>query len=280
MDYTSIDVRDRRLVIIASERRAAELSSEIDWKINYLKDLPLASSPAVLAATGVVFEDPIIYLIRILLAWLKKRRHIPYPVLELKTARDQFTFPINHPTDGGVYASCDSEPKLYVPLSAFHRYMYEAKMSAFHLLCANLGVKSCRVVYAEEEGKEVTGKFGVSGIPTQGGPVSGKVEAGRSKRETESASLLIQLPRPVSPPVTTVSGWMNGEPTWAMMQTLRLERNLEHYTAEFDYTSDMGVNGSVAAKVMGIGLDIGGRFEEIKTRKWRFDVEFWPNLYV
>lgn len=62
-----------------------------------------------------------------------------------------------------------------------------------------------------------------------------------------------------------------------MMQTLRLERNLEHYTAEFDYTSDMGVNGSVAAKVMGIGLDIGGKFEEMKSRKWRFDVEFWPN---
>lgn len=278
MDYTSIDVRDRRLVIIASESRAAKLSGEIYWKKALMLDLPLASSSRVLAATSVIAAGPLVVALPIFIVSLfTKRKHIPYPVFDLKTARDQFTFPINHPTDGGVYASCDSEPKLYVPLSSFHRYMYEAKMSAFHLLCANLGVQSCRVVYAEEEGKEVTGKVGLSGIPTQGGPVSGKVEAGRKRRETESASLLIQLPRPDSPPKTTVSGWMNGEPTWTMMQTLRLERNLEHYTAEFDYTSDMGVNGSVAAKVMGIGLDIGGKFEEMKSRTWRFDVEFWPN---
>ena len=167
---------------------------------------------------------------------------------------------------------------LYVPFSSFHRYMYEAKMSAFNLLCANLGVKVCRVVYAEEEGKNVTCRFGLPGIPSQAGSVSGKAGLGRKESYTESASLLIQLPRPVAPLKPTSSGWMNSEPTWTTMQTLRLERDIEHYTSEFAYTCDMGVNGKASAKVARIGFDIGGKFEEMKSQRLRFDVEFWSIL--
>jgi hypothetical protein len=69
---------------------------------------------------------------------------------------------------------------------------------------------------------------------------------------------------------------MNGEPTWGVMQRLRFERNLERYRAEFSYFDDMGIDANVAAKIAGVGLNIGGEFKQMHQRKWIFDVEFWP----
>lgn len=208
--------------------------------------------------------------------WISGSKSLPYPIFNMAETRDLFSYPVNHPIDGGVYACCDAEPKLYVPLASFHRYMYEAKMSAFNLLCANLGVRRCSVVYAEENGKEVSAKINASGIPTSAGPVSVNAKVRSVSNSNENASVFTEYPQPKSLPIETYSVWMNGEPTWATMQTLRLEKNLERYQAEFDYSSDMGVDGGVAAKVSEIGLSIGGKYEEMKRCKWVFDVEFWP----
>ena len=64
---------------------------------------------------------------------------LPYPVLDPVVARNMFQFPLDHPIDSLAYACSEAEPLLYVPLSGFHRYMYEAKMAAFSKLCSNLG---------------------------------------------------------------------------------------------------------------------------------------------
>jgi len=200
----------------------------------------------------------------------------PFPVLDPVDARKQFRFPVNHPVDGVAYACSETEPDLYVPLARFHQYMYEAKLAAFHNLCANLGARRCIVVYAEEDGKDITFNIGVSGIPTQTGTISGNVGAGFSQRKSESAKVFAEYPKPNRPITGSQSGWMNGEPTWVMMQKERLERNLLKYQAEFTYLDDMGINADLAANIAGFGINIGGKFEEMHRRKWIFDVEFWP----
>jgi hypothetical protein len=279
MDYRSIDVRDRRIVFFGSEEMVRDILQHGLKRGKFAELPPLITAHLPTLATTIAIGKckSIFNIVEDLVLGTSQdstTRTLPYLVFDVVGARDQFSFPVNHPTDGGVYACCDAEPYLYVPMSAFHRYMYEAKMSAFCHLCSNLGVKTCRVVYAEEDGRDVTASANL-GVPTQAGVASGGVEAGLHSNKQGKAAIYIKFRRPKSPPIEYRSGWMNGEPTWQMMQTLRLEGNLEHYIAEFDYSSDLGITANVAAKAGDIGFSIGGKFEEIKRRKWKFDVEFW-----
>ncbi len=278
MDYAGVDSRDRRLVIITSSNRQDILRGKIDWKLVAEETLPLGSSIVGGIISGLLLGPSILspYFLWKILKHTKNVPRLPYPVFDIVEARDQFKFPINHPVDGGVYACCDAEPMLYVPLASFHRYMYEAKVSAFQQLCANLGVHRCTIVYAEENGSDITAKFAASSIPTQVGPISLDVKGERNRNSRENASVFAEYPYPNTLPTRTNTNWMNGEPTWTMMESLRLERNLERHRAEFNYSSDMGVSGDVAAKIAKVGLSIGGKYEEMKHIKWVFDVEFWP----
>ena len=276
MDYRELDSRDRRVVILASPERALELSQHIDWKRVVTENLPFAALGA-LGPLGVLFGGYLLSkkLLKGKMPLLHKGQ-LPYPLFDLRTARDHFKFPIHHPVDGLVYVCCEAEPNHYVPLASFHRYMYEAKLAAFQELCANLGVRRCTVVYAEEDGQDVTIKVRASGIPTQIGPVSGGVSTGVSRTHSETAAIFAEYPAPYRPLTETSSGWMHGEPTWVTMQKLRLERDLERWGVEFTYASDMGINANIAAKIAGVGLEIGGQFEKMRQRKCIFDVEFWP----
>lgn len=264
--------KDRRIIIVASEAKKQELECKIDWRALATPALPLALvMPAGLAVAGVA-----------LLASTSRRfkffrkRTLPYLVFDPITARELFEFTMNHPSDGVTYACCDAEPLEYVPIARFHRYMYESKLVAFQELCSNLGVKKCTVIYEEKNGKEIKGRAGASGIPTAAGPASANASYSATKDDSESARITMEYPRPRKAPVETNTGWMIGEPTWKKMQKLRLERDLEKYIAEFSYTDDLGITADVAAKLSSIGLNIGGTYNKMQSRMWRFDVSFWP----
>jgi hypothetical protein len=285
IDYRDTDVIERRAVIVASPERAAELLGSLKWDPAKDGKPPLASAtdsaflfflPEILT---MVAGGPVIaaayYAGRYL--GLKKPSmptKFPYPLFDLKRARDQLKFPTNYPIDGLVYACCDAEPVHYVPLASFHRYMYEMKMGAFQKLCSNLGAKSCYVLYAEEDGRDVTAKFRAAGVPTQEGPASGGTEGGVHERSSANVSVFVRFPPPDRPLEHTESGWMNSEPTWRMMQEIRLGRGTDGWDADFNYTDDMGVTAEIAARILGMGLQIGGKYEEIHRRKWKFNVEF------
>jgi hypothetical protein len=154
--------------------------------------------------------------------------------------------------------------------------MYEAKLAAFQELCAGLGARRCTVLYAEEDGKDVTAHASVSGIPSPYGPVSTAAKGHYEHETAESARVFAEYPRPTHPLTAITTGWLAGEPTWTSMQKLRLERGSEQFRAEFSYSDDMGIDAEVAAKISKVGIKIGGSFESFRKRKWMFDVAFWP----
>lgn len=309
MDYREIDARDRRLVIVVSPELASSLLPSLKWDPAKDGNPPLATSTSVVAAAlleglgeglastlgilvttaavigGAALAGPIAAVAFGTVAGKvlgnkkdAKPKIPPYPIFELKLAREQFEFPTNHPIDGLVYACCDAEPNHYVPLASFHRYMYELKMGAFQKLCSNLGARHASILYAEEDGRDITAQIVASGIPTQVGPASVTAEAGSHHQSSERARILARFPQRTRPLRKTESGWMNGEPTWRTMQEIRLEDGVDSWEADFSYTDDMGVRAEVAGKILGMNLKIGGEFEKIHPRKWKFEVEFWPIL--
>jgi hypothetical protein len=271
IDWGTVDARDRRVIVVASQKTADDLQGRIDWRAISDGDVPLST-----LASNAVEAIPALRLYRLFVEWLGNRSKFPYPVLEPSTARTIFKFPLNHPNDGLVYACSPAEPMHYVPLSGFHRYMYEFKMAAFHELCAALGAKQCKVVYAEVDGRETTAHAHVTGIPSTWGSISVGGKSEHNEKHSQDATVVMSFPPPTGSPTGADTGWLVGEPTWISMQRLRLERGLEKYRAEFSYADDMGVDAEAAAKIGRIGLKIGGQFEAMQKRKWIFDVEFWP----
>lgn len=105
------------VVILASPERAQKLSQTVDWKTVATVGLPLASTlviPGLFLAPSLSTAGYILY--RALKGNLKWK--LPYPLFDLRTARNQFRFPINHPIGGLTYASCEAEPNLYVPFAS------------------------------------------------------------------------------------------------------------------------------------------------------------------
>lgn len=283
MNIHDIDFRDRRIIITASKEMKQQIEETIDWKKVLFGELPLASTIFV-RGLYLLFQSPFyipfLYFLSLFPFISKKmpKKALPYPVFDLNDVRDIFDFPPQHPVDGQVYACCDLSPQIYVPLSSFHKYMYEKKMSAFRKLCANLGVHYCRILYAEDNGVDITGKLDISNVPTNFGPASSGIKINKKSSSAESAKVYFEFPFLGKPMTVTNDGWIVGEPTWSDMQQARLENKIKKYKAEFSYSDDMGINGDVAAKLSSIGLKIGGNYEEIHKRKWIFDVEFWDNI--
>lgn len=199
----------------------------------------------------------------------------PYPILNIDEARSQFRFQLSHPINGMAYATSELEDDLYIPLSSFHKFMYESKISAFTELCSSLGAKNCKIIYAEENGIDITAKVKSQNIPTNVGIIDSETNFNHHSRNTQNLDIFMSFPKN-----KTIhkyeSAWMNGEPTWNTLQKIRLEKDVEKYVAEFNYIDDMGITANIANSLNNIGIDIGGKFEEFKKIKYKFEVEFWP----
>lgn len=273
---TEIKLHDRLIAIVATKETEEKLTNQTDWKKLGLDSLMvLGGSPIksfgspnninLLKLAKTLFTNNIdpIY-----------KTKIPYPVFDFDFVRKNFRFPPQHPKDGVVYACSEFEPDLYIPLASFHKYMYESKMSAFNEMCAFLGAKTCRVIYEEENGTVVTTHIGAEKIPTNVGTVNAELDFASKSNHNQKAIVFFTFPEPKEI-VEFKSNWMNGEPSWNSLQKMRLERDVSIYTAEFSYLDEMGVNANLAGSLNGIGLNIGGTFEEIKRKKYKFEVEFW-----
>lgn len=262
-NIAEIPIHERQISIFASEKTKEELKI-LDWK-SIGTDLLFANIFTIgfrFLKEGQILRD-------------SYYKDIPFPIFDINIARKSFRFPPLHPKDGLVYASSDIEDDLYVPLSSFHKLMYESKMSAFTKLCSSLGAKSCRILYAEENEKDITAKVTAKNIPTNGGTVDSSIVSTFNNKNNQDVDLFMSFPR-AKKIYKYETKWMNGEPTWQTLQEIRIENDIEKCIAEFNYTDEMGVTTNIASSLNGMGLNVGGKFEECKKIKYKFEVEFWP----
>lgn len=260
----NIPLYERNICIFANKKTAEELK-KIDWnKI----------------CSDIVITPLIIGIFKLGSRFLKNKgvnpykKEVPYNILDIDKARQAFKFPPSHPQNGIVYATSEIDDLTYVPLASFHKYMYESKMASFTELCSSLGAKSCNVIYAEENGKDITSKIKLDNIPTSNGILSGQVNVGYNDKNSQKADVFLKFPKPNSIKEYK-SAWLHGEPTWKALQKIRLENDLERYNAEFNYDDEMGITAEIATSLAKIGVNIGGSYEVFKRTKYKFAIEFW-----
>lgn len=281
---TNLPLFKRRIIVIDSDGDNSKLLKKFDWKniLTSKKDIEFFKSlynhkKNLKNDNRTIFQkfkDKLIEEYNDGLDALYSKKETPFLVLKPEEVINKFTFPPSHPQEKYVYATSDINPTLYIPISRFHKYMYESKMASFSKLCSSLGAKSCRILYAEENGKDITSKVKIQNIPTPKGILDSQTNLEYSSKSHENVDVYMSFPQ-CSNIYKLEDEWLNSEPTWQSLQQIRLENDIEKYTAEFNYIDDLGVNLNIANSLNKIGFNIGGTYDEYKKIKYKFEVEFW-----
>jgi hypothetical protein len=193
-----------------------------------------------------------------------------FPQFTLSKANELFKFPPHHPVIETAYAMIDMFPDTYVQVSDFHNYLRQIKHASFVELCASLGAKEISIESVEinNQALDINGDLKT--------PIS-KLGLGINIHEDKQTGekLAFSFSEKNSEIKDYESPWLETEPTWKSMNDMRRKYHLKEYNAEFICTDDMGINGSVAAKISGIGIKIGGSFTEMTKVKLAYHVTFW-----
>jgi acyl carrier protein len=185
-------------------------------------------------------------------------------------AKKLFKFPPNHPVPGSAYAMIDVYPDHYVPLSSFHEHYKQTKHAAFIELCASLGAKEICIESAEINSRTLD----INGdIKT---PLSGLGLGISVKENRETGQKIAFKFSEANKEIKDFdSPWLYTEPSWLSMNNLRRKNHLQELGAEFTCLDEMGINVNLAAKMKGVGINIGGNFQEMTKIRLSYSVVFW-----
>lgn len=173
-----------------------------------------------------------------------------------------------------VYAAHPHESGLYIPISQFHSYLLEEKRSEFLRLMTSLGARSVRLTHAQSEETAARVNAGVEGV--KGVDVGAKAGMRASKGTRFSLEMSIEEPPTRPPAVPSNLIWFHHEPMWQALCDARLTYGATSFKVGFAYKSDFGVDASLCAKIAGMGLEVGGNFEENESVEQEYEVTFWP----
>ncbi|WP_343679424.1 hypothetical protein [Chryseobacterium arthrosphaerae] len=283
LDVKNIPLHGRRIIMIAYDDSKLK-QRKIDWSKIFISEEDVSFYKSLLNikkdssdSRSIIkkFKDKFHNEVKDGFAYYFKEKRLPFVICKIDDVINNFKFPPQHPKNGFVYACSDVEPDLYLPLSMFHSYMYQSKLSAFNELCSALGAKTCRVISVEENGKIITNNIEIDKIPSKLGLLSSKLTLKTTKKTNSESIVYLELPKP-NKIKSYESLWLDSEPTWKSLQKIRLNNDLLKYTVDLNYTDEMGVDTKLAASINSIGGNIGGTFTGITKVMYRFEVEFWP----
>jgi hypothetical protein len=198
---------------------------------------------------------------------------------EIDYCNNNFKFPPQHPQKGIVYSCPDFESDFYIPISNFHQHSLKLKESAFIEMCAHLGAKEIVLIEETQDDVKIKIDTNVDNIPSQNGNLSGGFEKEYKSSQTNSGKISFSFPKPSKHNSTLYeSKWIETEPTWRTLQKVRLENKVAEYSAELNYTDEMGITINLASKINKMGFNIGGNFNKIKKIERKYKVLFWDNL--
>lgn len=251
-------IYNRRIILIDDEAN----NKKIDW-------------------SKLIRDATLFYAIPVFRYLYNKKTYLNYSTAfgEIDYCNNNFKFPPQHPQKGIIYSCPDFESEFYIPLSNFHQHSLKLKESAFIEMCAHLGAKEILLVEETEDNLKINLKTKADDIPTQTGNASASLKTDYKNNQTSTGKISFSFPKPLKNNIMNYeSKWIESEPTWRTLQKVRLENRVLEYSAELNYTDEMGITVDLAGKMSKMGLNIGGEFNKIKKVERKYKVLFWDNL--
>ena len=252
--YPSLDIKEERGRACYHILVSFSSLDKIDINLSFAnEDLPVSKRRCII----VVPDDG-------------QPKYASAPTYTITKALELFKFPPNHPSVNAAYAMVDVSPYYYVPLAGFHEHYKQTKHTAFIELCASLGAKEICIENAEINEKTLDVNADIE-IPIT------KLDLGikfQKNHETEQkiAYKFSEANRHIK---DFDSLWLDTEPSWMSMNQMRRNNHLVELCAEFTCLDDMGINANLSTKLHGVGINIGGNFNELTKIRLNYRVIFW-----
>jgi hypothetical protein len=188
-----------------------------------------------------------------------------------RTEARTLQLPPGHPQDGLLYVGHPTVPAIYHPAAEFHQRVFEHKFcEAVDLLMA-LGASKITVKRQEGYTREDARKMDLPLTPTES--FGGWFKRSRAR---DSEILFFATFPGSSPQLPEGLVWFPWERTWQTVARARTEHHTEEFSLVVSYTENYGVDAGLKAKAAGVGLSVGGEFQEQKDTVWQMDGEFRP----
>ena len=188
-----------------------------------------------------------------------------------RTQISGLAFPPGHPRNGTMYVGHPVIAGQYYPMANFHRFLFEHKFVEAIRLLRYLG--ATRIEVEHLQGKS-TGWLASANLDA----LIGQLGA-RSETQKQSKSGLLwkaSFPSSEKPSLPDDLVWYQGEPGWREIAQARLQHDLQSFELYVRYEDDLGINSRFVGrlKLLDVGLDIGGAFEDHEKTIWRIWGEF------
>ncbi|KAI9005582.1 hypothetical protein DFJ74DRAFT_691305 [Hyaloraphidium curvatum] len=261
----------------APRRKSAPPKKPTDYPPAERKVLVFADvrPPAAADAVAEVFLFPIrVYgsLLRSLLG-MGSNSNVSLPagslVVTNPAATSAFKFPPGHPVMSNAYVLHPLSKDRYIPAAAFHRALFEEKVSELITLLAALGATRVRV--AAKQGYNSAGGISIGISTPRGDPAAGQ----QTKSSNSSLAIFEERFTPKgSAKVPSKLLWFEHEPTWKHLAQRRMKYKTTTFQAELRYEDSYGIDRNLKAGLKGFGIEFGQNFTDFQTTVWEFEGEF------
>lgn len=270
---------ERGLILVASDEKYKELTSQVDWKrLSWLLLLPLggvftpfvASSlfGSALASLGVTNSARG-------LRSLFRKGEIPIPHVAPADAASRFKFDHGHPQDGTAYVLHATRTDYYlVPASANERLAQE-KVSAFLELASALGAKKLELVSADILEKNFKANVDV---PLKEAAAQVGIEASFGANGKINRTVYSEFSEPKHTPHVPdeIRRWLDVDPMFRSLSTTRLDGELRKTKAALQIESALDFGASALVALNKLSVSVGGEYHKVARSVWSFEIEFWP----
>lgn len=172
-----------------------------------------------------------------------------------------------------IYSSHPKDSKYFIPLANFHNYLQQEKAAEFINLAISLGAKEVKLVDNKSQKKNVNVSAGIT-EPTGHADINSNFDLNRNSDATFDLSIKTQVAT-APPTLPDKLIWYKEEPLWVAMANARLRNWVTEFKVCFTYLHDFSINSNLIAKASGVGLNVGGSFNDAIKIKQEYTVEFF-----
>ena len=173
-----------------------------------------------------------------------------------------------------VYVAHPADSKYFIRLANFHSYLLQDKLAEFINLAGSLGAKEITLVDSKKQ--NLAGKGSISWNDSQSilNNIGLDIEANKDSQNTinvfTKSSIATALPI-----IPNKLKWYFQEPLWQAMALARTRYWVDEFRIRFTYLQDFSINSNLNSKIQFLGLNAGGKFNDIHQFEQELIVKFF-----
>lgn len=211
-----------------------------------------------------------------------------------KSQVEQLSLPPGHPRDNVVYLGHPALVNHYMPVAAFHRTVFEHKLSEVLSILMHLGAKTINIKHLQGWGLEMLLQLDTGVLVAEAteevkartlldiyklkpgtAPSSPAVAAKPAAPKEQTMVIRTSQIDNQTPALPTNVVWYPFEPTWQWVSDGRIKFGLKQFVLDLNYREDFDINLELKDKLEKAGFNLVGEFEPPVPTKWRIFGEFW-----